>query len=120
MDKKTLILGASEKEDRYANRAARMLLNDGNSIIMVGNREGQIQGHPIITHFPKGEDIHTITLYLGGPRQIPYYDDIIQSGAKRIIFNPGTYNEKLIEMATKAGMHCEVACTLVMISTGQY
>ncbi|MCH8545120.1 MAG: CoA-binding protein [Cryomorphaceae bacterium] len=120
MGKTTLILGASTNDNRYSNRAAKMLLAAGHPIIMVGNRSGEINGNPIVTSFPKDVDIHTITLYLGAPRQIAYYDDILQSGAKRIIFNPGTSNPDLRKKAEDRGIYCEDACNLVMLSTGQF
>jgi hypothetical protein len=39
---------------------------------------------------------------------------------KRIIFNPGTENDELMSLASKQGIICQEACTLVLLSTGQY
>jgi hypothetical protein len=39
---------------------------------------------------------------------------------KRIIFNPGTENDELMALASKQGIICQEACTLVLLSTGQY
>jgi uncharacterized protein len=120
MQKKTLILGASTNPERYAYKAAKMLLREKHPIILVGNKKGEIDGNPILLKFPKVKDIHTITLYIGPTRQQGYYHDILSSGAKRIIFNPGTHNEELIKIASDQGIECESACTLVMLSTEQY
>jgi hypothetical protein len=39
---------------------------------------------------------------------------------ERIIFNPGTENPILVQLAHAAGISTIEACTLVMLSTGQY
>jgi hypothetical protein len=39
---------------------------------------------------------------------------------KRIIFNPGTENDELAKMAKDKGIQPVEACTLVLLSTGQY
>ena len=65
-------------------------------------------------------DIDTVTLYLNPTNQKEYYDYILSLKPKRIIFNPGTENDELIEKAVRQGIKPLEACTLVMISTGQY
>jgi len=45
---------------------------------------------------PHFNDIHTITLYLNKKRQKEYYSYIISLKPKRVIFNPGTENEELM------------------------
>jgi hypothetical protein len=52
--------------------------------------------------------------------QKEYYDYILSLHPKRIIFNPGTENDELVEMATEKGIQAIEACTLVMLNTGQY
>jgi uncharacterized protein len=39
---------------------------------------------------------------------------------KRIIFNPGTENGELMKMAKEKGIESEIACTLVLLSIGEY
>ena len=65
-------------------------------------------------------EIDTITLYLSPQHQKEYYDYIISLHPKRIIFNPGTENDELAELAVKNNIVPREACTLVMLSTGQY
>jgi predicted CoA-binding protein len=118
--KPTLVLGATPNENRYAFRATNMLLSAGHPVILVGNKSGSIQGNAILNEFPQNRDIHTITLYLGAPRQREYYDAILESGVQRIIFNPGTQNPELSTRAEKKGIECINACNLVMLATDQY
>jgi uncharacterized protein len=117
---KTLIMGASTNPERYAYKAANSLLNHGHEIEMVGQREGEIKGHEIHTDYPDLEGIDTVTMYVGPRNQPSLYDYILRQNPKRIIFNPGAENPELAEMAEAKGIEVEEACTLVLLSTGQY
>ena len=119
-DKKTLILGATPNEGRYAYLAANRLVRSGHSIVNVGLKAGEVAGVPIEKPETIHNDIDTITLYVGSQNQEPLYDYIISTNPKRIIFNPGTENSKLRKMANEKGIETEYACTLVLLSIGQY
>jgi predicted CoA-binding protein len=119
-DKKTLVLGATPNSGRYANLAANRLARNGHSIVNVGLRTGEIAGVPIEKPEAIHRDIDTITLYVGPQRQPALYDYILDTHPKRIIFNPGTENSELRRMANEKGIETEYACTLVLLSIGQY
>jgi hypothetical protein len=57
---------------------------------------------------------------LGPSAQEAYYNAIIDLKPRRIIFNPGTENSILNNLATEKGIQTIEACTLVMLKTGQY
>ncbi len=120
MNKRTLILGASTKAHRYSNMAARELLRHGHDILLIGNREGEINNVPIVKSWPQMLDVHTITMYLSARNQKMYSDQILKSGAERIIFNPGAENDELASLAVNEGIAVENACTLVLLATQQY
>jgi predicted CoA-binding protein len=118
--KKTLVLGATTNPGRYAYLAAMRLAHAGHPIVNVGLKTGQVAGKNIegIDHVYR--DIDTITLYVGPKNQPYYYDYILQTNPKRIIFNPGTENTMLEIMAQERGIETIHACTLVLLSTRQY
>lgn len=119
--KKTVILGASNNPERYAYRAASLLRQAGHEFIPVGVKRGEVLGRPIQNALPdKSEEVDTLTLYVNPSIQEAYYDSILAMEPKRIIFNPGTENMELLRKAQAAGIETEIACTLVMIGTGQY
>ena len=118
--KKTLVLGASSNPARYSYLAINRLLSHGYPVVAIGNRAGKVQDVDIITDHPAMDDIDTITLYLNPTNQIPYYDYILSLKPKRVIFNPGTENDELERKLVQKGVHTQEACTLVMLSTGQY
>ncbi len=118
--KKTLVLGASEKSERYSNKAIQSLQAHGHEVIAIGRRKGQVNDTEIITDMPELNDIHTITLYLNPENQKPYYDYILRLKPKRVIFNPGTENEELERKVAMSGINMMEACTLVLLNTGQF
>ena len=119
-DKKTLVLGATTNESRYAYLAANKLVRNGHTIINVGIKAGQVAGVPIEKPETIHSDVDTITLYVGPQHQEELYDYILNTHPKRIIFNPGTENSELKRMANEKGIETEYACTLVLLSIGQY
>ena len=118
--KKTLVLGASPNPNRYSYHAVNRLLEKGFEVIPLGIRKGIIGGKEIIQGTPSLENIHTITLYINPNNQIEYYDYMLSLNPKRIIFNPGTENPTLVNLAKEQGIEVEIACTLVLLSLDNY
>ena len=117
---KTLVLGATDNPDRYAYKAVHSLTRHGHEVVPVGIRKGQVAGIDIHTDRPQEASIDTVTLYVGPQNQPAWYDYILSLKPRRIIFNPGTENPELEQKAQAAGIRTEEACTLVMLSVGQY
>lgn len=117
---KTLIIGASPDESRYSYKAAHMLKRFGHDIVNVGIKKGEVAGVAIEKPGVIHKDIDTITLYIGVNLQSQYYDYILQTNPKRVIFNPGTENDQLETLLEQNNIEAIEACTLVLLSTGQY
>ena len=120
MNKKTVVIGASAKADRYSNRAVRMLKKGGHDTVALGFEKATIDGTPIETDWKNYDGVDTVTLYLNPQRQKEYYDYILRLSPKRIIFNPGTENPELEQLAAAKNIRPLEACTLVLLSTDQY
>jgi predicted CoA-binding protein len=118
--KKTLIIGATPNPTRYAYRAAQMLTSKGHHIINVGVKGGEAAGISIEKPGTIHNDIDTITLYIGPDLQSGYFDYIVKTNPKRVIFNPGTENTELEVFLQNNGIEPVEACTLVLLATGQY
>lgn len=118
--KKTLVLGASENPSRYSYLAINKLRANGHPVVAIGKKAGKVNDTTITTEHKTEEDIDTVTLYLNEQNQKQYYDYILSLNPKRIIFNPGTENEELANLAEQQGIQPMEACTLVLLSTGQY
>ena len=118
--KKTVVLGASENPTRYSYLAVQKLERYGHSVVAIGKKAGKVGSIPVITEHPDEKEVDTVTLYLNPVLQRQYYDYILSLHPKRIIFNPGTENEELEELAKQNGIQPMEACTLVLLGTGQY
>jgi predicted CoA-binding protein len=118
--KKTVVLGASSNPARYSYLAVQRLRAHNHPVTAIGRRVGQVADVNITKDHLQENDVDTITLYLNPKNQVEYYDYILNLHPKRIIFNPGTENEELMKKAKENNIQPVIACTLVMLGTGQY
>ena len=118
--KKTLVLGASSNPARYSYLAMQRLRAHDHPVVAIGRRVGRVADVDITKEHLPANDVDTVTLYLNPKNQVEYYDYILNLHPKRIIFNPGTENDELIQKAKENNIDPVIACTLVMLSTGQY
>jgi len=118
--KKTLIIGVSPDPSRYSYKAAHMLKRFNHDIVNVGIKKGDVAGVEIEKPGEIHQDIDTITLYIGPALQPQYHDYILAIKPKRVIFNPGTENYELEKLLDQHDIEPVEACTLVLLSTGQY
>lgn len=122
MTKKTVIVGASTNPSRYAFMAAERLVDNHHEIVPIGVKSGEVFGKSIldIGSKPSIEEVDTITLYIGPQHQKEHYEYLLSLKPKRVIFNPGTENAEFEKKVEDSGAEALEACTLVMLSTGQY
>lgn len=116
----TVVLGASANPARYAYMAVSRLRAHGIPVVAIGRRPGAIADVPITTGLPPGTPVGTVTLYLNAHDQAGWEERILAWRPERIIFNPGAENPGLKAKASALGTEVQEACTLVMLSTGQY
>jgi predicted CoA-binding protein len=118
--KTTLVLGASDNPMRYSYLAIESLKKRGHPVRATGKKKTVAHEVDISPEQVNWDDIDTITLYLNPLHQQQYYNYILSLSPKRIIFNPGAENPELASLARKNGIQPIEACTLVLLSTGQY
>lgn len=115
-----LVLGVSNNPARTAYLAAFKLINAGYTVCLVGPRSEKVHDKPVVTRIPENIKVNTVTLYLNPQNQKAYYSDLVNLKPARIIFNPGTENPELIHLCKENGIKTEIACTLVLLASGQY
>ena len=120
MNKKAVVIGASTNLERYSYLAIHQLRNHQHEVIAIGKSKGEVADVSIVNDNPTVHDVDTVTLYINPSIQKDYYKYILSLRPKRIIFNPGTENNELFELAKENGIQPLEACTLVLLSTGQY
>jgi len=119
-NKKTLVLGASDNPSRYSFLAVQKLRKFEHPVVAIGRKNTKVADVFIEKEKKPFTGIDTVTLYLNPFHQQEYYDYILSLKPKRIIFNPGSENEELARLAKENNIRVMEACTLVLLSTGQY
>ena len=117
---KTLVLGASDNPSRYSYLAIHRLRSRDIPVVAIGNRHMLVADVEIVTEKKDFPDIDTVTIYLSPFHQKEYYNYILSLKPRRILFNPGAENNELAVLARKKNIVTLEACTLVLLSTGQF
>lgn len=120
MDKTTLVIGASTKEERYSFKAIKKLREKGHSVYAQALKPGQVDDVNFDTEKKLYEKLHTVTLYIGPAHQGDLEEYIESLKPQRVIFNPGTENPALEKSLQNKGIEVLEACTLVLLSTHQF
>jgi uncharacterized protein len=118
--KKTLVLGASANPARYSFLAVNKLREHNHPVIAIGKKVSIVAGVPVQLKTAPIPDLDTVTLYLNRDNQKNYYDYILSQHPRRVIFNPGAENPEFEIILADNGIKVMEACTLVLLSTGQY
>lgn len=118
-----VVLGASDKAERYSNQAVRLLLEHGHRVIPVHPALKLIEGLPVVTDLgdlSSEHEIDTLTVYVSASVSANLQDAILSLNPRRVIFNPGAENAELSAQLQAVDVPVEEACTLVLLRTGQF
>ena len=116
-----VVLGASNKPERFSNMAIKKLIQHGHRVIPVHPRLSDIEGVPVISDLDNvNENVDTLTLYVGPQRIQPLMEKIVALRPKRVIFNPGTESVELERRLMEHNIAFVRACTLVMLDSGDF
>lgn len=115
------VLGASKNHERYSNKAIKLLIENKYHVIPINPVEQEIEGLKVYNKINEIKvNIDTLTIYINKNSLEHLINDIILLSPKRIILNPGTENELVKSKCSQNGIKVIEACTLVLLSTGQF
>lgn len=115
------ILGASDRADRFAYKAFKMLQEYGHTPLPVSPNVPVVEGVKSVKSVSELQvPVDTLTMYVGAKTSSQLIPEILALKPKRVIFNPGSENPELADKLAEAGSEVVEACTLVMLRTGQY
>ncbi len=117
---KVLLIGASDKPERYSYKAINMLTSHKHNVTPVSIKKGSVAGIEFVKEIPKDEEFDTVTLYINPKLQEQYYQEIIDLKPRRVIFNPGTENQEFESLLKENDIAPVEACTLVMLTIGSF
>lgn len=116
-----LVVGASNNEERYSNKAMKMLEEYGHTPIPVAYATNNVLGRKAYTSVADvHERIDTVTVYVAPQRQNELFEHLIALKPKRVIFNPGSENPDKYRQLEVVGIEVIEGCTLVLLRTGQF
>ena len=117
-----LILGASDRADRFAYKAFKLLQEHGHKTVLVNPGLKTVETQevlPDLSSFEPGS-IDTVTLYVGPKILEKHVDALLTLKPRRVIFNPGTESPEIQSKLSTAGITPLVACTLVLLNSSQF
>lgn len=118
---RVLVMGASDKPDRYSNMALRLLVEKGYEAVPVHPRLSKIDGLPVFNKLDDvGGTVDTVTMYVGPDAQADMIAPLLALRPARIIANPGAECDAMRSAAAERGIDYVEACTLVMLKTDQF
>ncbi len=119
--KNVVILGASDKIDRYSFKALKMLIEKGHSVFPVNPTIESIEGIAVYKSISDiDQKIHTVTIYMRPQKWSNYLQEILRLNPVRVICNPGTESSDLEKELSDNGIECIEACTLVLLRSNRF
>ena len=121
MKETVVVLGASSKPDRYSHKAMLLLQEHGHTPIPVHPKEETILDRKVFADLSELDvPVDTVTIYVRPELLKKQLDDLVNLKPRRVIMNPGTEDENLATEFKNHDIEVVQACTLVMLSTGQF
>jgi uncharacterized protein len=118
---RVVVLGASDKPGRYSHMALVSLLRHGHEPVPVHPHLRDIEGIPVFNDLGDVRGpVDIVTLYVSPGHLAGIVDSIVALKPRRIIANPGAESEHMRQAAERNDIEYLEACTLVMLSTGQF
>ncbi len=119
--KTVVILGASDKPERYSNKAFRLLREKGYRAVPVNPSLDMLDEVPVVHSLPEApRSPDVLTVYVNPLRSAELAGDILALAPKTVIFNPGTENPELDRRLREAGIRTVNACSVVLLTTGRF
>lgn len=119
---KVVVLGASAKVERYSHQAVLLLKQYGHEVVPVNPACVEIAGLPVAATLDLLEpgSIDVVTVYIGSKNIVAFQEQLLRLSPRQVILNPGTENDALQKALEASGIKVTVACTLVLLRTGQF
>ena len=118
---RVVVLGASNNPERYSNMAVNRLLENGHEVIPVHPALEHVSGVSVTPTLGDVDGpVDTVTVYVSPKVSSKMIESLVAVEPGRVIFNPGAENAELETALQDHGIPTLRACTLVLLSTGQF
>lgn len=123
MPETVVVLGASAKRERFANRAQRRLAEAGHRVVPVNPALEAVEGVPTtpLEALPGSSGpVDTISVYLSADRLRPLVPELARIAPRRVLLNPGADDAEMVAALREAGLKVQTDCTLVLLDRGVF
>jgi predicted CoA-binding protein len=114
--KTVAIIGASNDQNKFGNKAVRAFRQQGFTVYPVNPNETEVEGLPA---FKSIRDIpgrlQMVSIYIPPPRLLKILSDIAAKGCDELWLNPGTESDEVLAEAKRLGLNVIQACSIVAI-----
>lgn len=119
--KTVVILGASDKPERYSNKAILLLKEKGYDVVPVNPTLETLEGIPVVhTLADAARHPDVLTVYVNPERSTAMAAQILALAPRVAIFNPDTENDALESQLAAAGIRIVRACSVVLLKTDAF
>lgn len=108
------VVGANQNPEKYGNMIYKKLKAKGYEVYAVNHLYDTVEGDPCykdLSSLPKLPDV--IDIVVSPKRAKPIIEEAAKLGVKYIWFQPGTYDDEVINLAKNLGLETVQACVLV-------
>jgi acyl-CoA synthetase (NDP forming) len=118
-----VIIGASSRRERFANKAVRAFADCGYSVYAVHPKEDEVEGLPVyrsVTDIP--DEVQVASLYVSPKVGIGMLAGIKEKGIRTVYVNPGADSPELLAEGESLGLEMRPVCSIIAIgkSPAQY
>ncbi|MBI1372299.1 MAG: CoA-binding protein [Phycisphaera sp.] len=112
---RVMVIGASTDPSKYGNKAVRVYLRQGHTVLPVNPTASEIEGlevYPDVSAVPG--PIDRATVYLPPKRVLDVLPALAERGdVGELWLNPGTESDEVIDLARVLGFQPIMACSIV-------
>ena len=117
LEKKTwAVIGANDDPEKFGNRIYKKLLSRGYTVYPVNPKYESLEGNPCyrdLSSLPQKPEV--IDMVVSPKRGRPILEEAARLGIEYIWFQPGTYDDELLEFTKAKGLKYVLACVLVVL-----
>ncbi len=103
--KKWAVVGATQNPNKFGNRIYNKLLTHGYEVTPINPVYDTVEGVKCLDSLKDMNELpECVSIVVGPERSIEVVKDAIELGIKRLWFQPGTFNEEVLDLAEKNGL----------------
>lgn len=115
-EKSIVIIGASSRRDRFANKAVRAYAEAGYTVYAVHPKEESVEGLPVyrsVADIPGPVDI--ANLYVAPAVGMDMLEGFAAKGITAVYANPGAASPELLDKGRELGLEMRPRCSILAI-----